>query len=277
MLNFTLNFLHDIGDYLPMTARRVLLTLGMIGLLSSIFGHAGAPGRFALAALIGIVASAGLINWSEDGYRLFAATMAIDALIVAAGVDAVGRFITRAAAPAQDEKPENYFDFAKTPVLAGTAGAFGMLLVAFTAFAPVVFRMEFVPAASASSIGCPTDERNVTIQLGRSSIFIRLTSAHSAFAPEVAYDKFRRDPLFGDVEIAEFLRTLKVGDMLIVAIDLGGQTTRGERLWLRMSDAGSLVDGRFYVLCARLSTIEAGTNPMKIYTVTAFREIRAQP
>jgi hypothetical protein len=276
VLNFALNFLRDIGGYLPMTARRVLLILGMIGLLSSIFGHAGVLGRFAVAALIGIVASAGLIYWSEDGYRLFAATMAIDALIVAAGVDAAGRFITRAAAPAQDRKPENYFDFAKTPVLAGTAGAFGMLLVAFTAFAPVVFRMESVPAASASSIGCPTDERNVTIQLGRSSIFIRLTSAHSAFAPEVAYDKFHRDPLFGDVEIAEFLRTLKVGDMLIAAIDLGAPT-RGERLWLRMSDARSLVDGRFYVLCARPSTIEAGTNPMEIYTVTAFREIRARP
>ncbi len=117
----------------------------------------------------------------------------------------------------------------------------------------------------------------MTIQLGRSSIFIRLTSAHDAFAPEVAYDNFHRDPRFGDVEIAEFLRTLKVGDMLIAAIDLGGETTRGERLWLRMSDAGSLVDGRFYVLCARGGTIEAGTNSMAIYTVTAFREIRAQP
>jgi hypothetical protein len=277
VLNFTLNFLRDIGNYLPMTGRRVLLILGMIGLLSSIFGHAGAPGRFALAALIGIVASAGVIYWSEDGYRLFAATMAIDALIVAAGVDAARRFVTRAAAPAHDGNPENYFDFAKTPALAGTAGAFGMLLVAFTALAPVVFRMESVPAASASSIGCPTDERKMTIQLGRSSIFIRLTSAHDAFAPEVAYDNFHRDPRFGDVEIAEFLRTLKVGDMLIAAIDLGGETTRGERLWLRMSDAGSLVDGRFYVLCARQGTIEAGTNSMTIYTVTAFREIRAQP
>ncbi len=113
VLSFTLNFLRDIGNYLPMSGRRVLLILGMIGLLSSIFGHAGAPGSFALAALIGIVASAGVIYWSEDGYRLFAATMAIDALIVAAGVDAAGRFVTRAAAPAQDGHPENYFDFAK--------------------------------------------------------------------------------------------------------------------------------------------------------------------
>jgi hypothetical protein len=273
LAKFTFSYLRDIGNYLPLLGRRMLLIVAAIGVLSSIVGRAGAEGRLVLAALIGIVASSSVLYWSEDGYRLFAATMAIDALIVAAGVHAVGRFITRAV-PAEAGKPGSYFDSARNPRPAAVAAAFGGLVLAFAAVAPVAFRMAPVPAASASSISCPAGERRVTIQLGRSSIFIRLTSAHDAFAPEVAYDKFHRDPLFGDVEIAAFLRTLKVGDMLIDAIDLNGEGTRGQGLWLRMSDAGGLVDGRFYILCARPGTIATQRGPMTMYTVTAFQEIR---
>jgi hypothetical protein len=275
MAKFTARFFRDTGNYLPQVGRVLFLIVAAIGLLSCVRGGAGAPGRFILVALIGIVASSGLIHWSEDGYRLFAATRAIDALIAAAGVHAVGRFITGAPA-AEAGMPKNHFDFATKPGPAAAAATFGLLLLVFAAFAPVVLRAAPVPAASASSMDCPADEKKVTIQLGRSSIFIRLTSAHAAFAPEVAYEKFHRDPTFGNVEIADFLRTLKVGDMLIVAFDLG-ERNRGEGLWLRMSDAGSLVDGRFYVLCARPGTIATQMGPMAMHTVTAFREIRAQP
>jgi hypothetical protein len=271
---FTLRFCRDIGNYLPQVARLMFFVVAAIGVFSCVRGRAGAPGRFILAALIGVFASAGLIHWSEDGYRLFAATRPIDALIAAAGVYAVGRFITGAAA-GEAATLENRFEFARTGP-AATAAAFGALLLAFAAFAPVVFRMDLAPVASASSMGCPADEKKVTIQLGRSSMFIRLTNAPDAFAPEVAYDKFHRDPLFGQVELADFLRTLKVGDMLIVSFDLG-ETSRGEGLWLRMSDAGSLVDGRFYVLCARPGTIATQIGPMSMHTVTAVREIHAQP
>ncbi len=275
---FTFGYLRDIGNYLPTPQRHVLLTLAAIGLLSSILGRAGAPGRFALAALIGMVASSALVYWSDDGYRVFAATMAIDALIVAAGAHLVGRFITGSIAPATTGKPVDYSGFATRPGPAATAAAFGVLLLAFAGFAPAVFRSEAVQAAPASSLTCPADERKMTIQLGRSSIFIRLTSAHEAFAPEVAYDKFHHDPRFGNIEIAEFLRTLKVGDMFIAAIDLAGKTTSREAwLWLRMSDAGSLVEGRFYRLCTQPSTIETPAMTMGTYTVTAFQEIRPQP
>jgi hypothetical protein len=271
MWGFERNYFRELGMYLQPTARGALLFLAALGVLSSVFRRAAPAARLSVAALAGILASASIIYWSSDAYRSFAATIAIDALLVAGGVSAAARFVRAAVWPAGAAAAQ--FGTLGSPVFIRVAGAFGVFLVAFALSGPALFRQDAVPADAEQALTCADDQRRAIVHLGRSSPYIRLTSARDAFAPEVSYERFHRDPNFGSVEIAGFLQTLRVGDMLIFGIDLAHEADRTLPIWLHMSEAGALVDGRLYVVCADEKTITVPTFAMPIYDITAFREI----
>ncbi len=264
MLEFTLRYIGSLGAYAPPLLRWPLLIIAAAGLVAALLGRGAPERRFLLVGFIGMAASASVIYWSSDAYRNFAPTIAFDALIVALGARSLteilrGNVIKRAAATAASK--------ASGSPSAIAAGLLGVSLVAIAVVAPAAFRAKAEPVADATTESCPEDTRQLMVQLGRGSVYIRLTDQIDAFAPEVSYEKFRRDPDFANVEIADFLRGLEAGDLLIYTIEPDGGNQ--EYRWLRAPARLGLVDSERYRLCARLSSPDAGY----LYDVVAAHAI----
>jgi hypothetical protein len=272
MFQFAFHFLRELGIYAPPGARAVLLTIAAVGLLSAVFSRGSPERRLPLVAFIGSVASASVIYWSVDAHRAFAATIAFDALFVALGVCALLKIVGGTALVTENKEPAPASAGVPGFSAATAAGLLGVSLVAFTLLGPAVLRADAVPVAASSAAGCSADEREITVRLGRSSTYIRLTDRSDAFAPEVNYGEFQSDPGFAGIRFGEVLKSLRVGDVFMFAIDLGSPG-RDEHLWARAGSGLNLADGKLYRLCMRHIAADGTGDAPGLYEAVTAREI----
>jgi hypothetical protein len=273
MFGFALHFLRELGIYAPPGGRVVLLIIAAAGLLSAIFSRGRPERRLPLVGFIGCVASASVIYWSVDAHRAFAATIAFDALFVALGVCALLKIVVGTVLVKENEEPAPASAGVPGFSAATAAGLLGVSLVAFTLLGPAVLRADAVPVAAGSVAGCSADEREITVRLGRSSTYIHLTDRHDAFAPEVNYGEFQSDPGFAGNRFGEVLKSLRVGDVFMFAIDLGSPGG-DEHLWARAGSGLNLADGKLYRLCMRHIAADGTGDAPDLYEAVTAREIK---
>jgi hypothetical protein len=273
MSGFALDFLKQLGIYAPPTVRAVLLAVAAVGFLLAVFSRDRPERRLPLVGFIGSLASASLIYWSVDAHRAFAATVAFDALFVALGVCALLRVIVGVEFAKENGTPLSApSDWRFQP--GAIAGLLGVSLVVFMALGPAVLRAEAVSTAVSSAGSCSEDERKIIVRLGQSSTYIRLSDRSDAFAPDVNYAEFRRDQDFAGIAIAKFLYSFRVGDMFMLAIDLGGASY--ETFWTHARDELNLMGGKLYRLCIRHAASDIEGYASYLYEVASAQEIEEE-
>jgi hypothetical protein len=244
--------------------RSPFVVLEAVGLIYTLRPSRSKIEQLCALTFAGCVFSSAFTFWHADAYPTFAATNALEALLVGLGAWDVSRIF--ALQPARSQRPS--FLSSIKPVILVSAAIVGLSLLtpAMAAFAGLHSRTRV------SVSWCAKGLTPVMIDLGRSSPCLRLLPPGSGgIVPDVAEDKFLRDKTFGGIGIARKLATLRSGDLLVLAHDLSGLNDSTEAseyypLWLIIPGATGLAMPARYRVCASRDDIPTELGPHPVFT-----------
>jgi hypothetical protein len=238
------------------------VVLEVIGLIYALRPRRTRIEGLCLSAFVGCVLSSAFTFWHVDTYRTFAATAALEALLVGLGAWAICRGFGLQSTAGHD------FQSSTKAVCVISAS-----IVMLSLFTPLFAGIARLQSRSRAPVSWRAKGMTpVMIDLGQSSPYLRILPPGSkGIVPNVAEDKFLHDRTFNGVGIARKLATLRSGDLLVLAHDLSGLNDSTEAseyypLWLIIPGATGLVTPTRYQICVTRDDIPTDFGPQPFLT-----------
>lgn len=207
------HFVYKQFQYLGLPPVRLLfLGLWWLGLIATFRGRHDRRMSLLFAMALGIVVSAPFITWS-GGNRIYAASLPVDALLVAVGAFAVQGFLLRRFAGIElthsvQRLPHRIMNLMAAILVVATLPG-PHVLRAWTALSPV------------SGQSCKEGQMPVVIRMGLETLFFKIAApdATSLFPLNLPADGFRKR-VVGAAHLGSALARLPVGTVLLRAFQL---------------------------------------------------------
>ncbi|MCH8996885.1 MAG: glycosyltransferase family 39 protein [Proteobacteria bacterium] len=222
--------------------RFLFILLWWLGLATALRRRKERHHSLLLAMAIGIITSAPFITW-DAGSRVYAATLPVDALIVALGLFAVQAFFVR-----RFVGTEPAHTIRNPPLRGAVALATAITVAAFPV--PLMLR-PWTALSAVVSPPCEDGRPPIVMRSGLESPFLRLAAKGetSLFPLNVSVDGFR-DGMTRDVHLGEVLARLPAGTVFLWGYQLL-ETSFGTRVMLIWEDGTPPAKGKTMRICAK--------------------------
>jgi hypothetical protein len=250
--------------------RAPFVVLEAIGLTYALRPNRSRIEELCVLAFVGCVFSSAFTFWNADAYRTFASTNALEALLVGLGASAICRVFGL--------QPKDSHHFVSSAKVVCVISAAIVVLSMFTPLMASIVRSQYRSRLISAS-WCAKDSTPLTIDLGRSSPFLRiLPPGSNGFVPNVAEDNFRRDRTFYGIGIASKLDTLRSGDVLVLAYDLSGLNDHSIAsqyypIWLIIHGPTELPAPARYRVCAARDDIPTDWGMQSVFTAQKIEPV----
>ena len=227
--------------YLEILPLRLLFAgLWWLGLAVGFGGRHDRRLSLLVAMALGIVVSAPFITWSGSN-RVYAATLPVDALLVALGVFAIQRFLLYQFAGVEPTRSAQRLPNQAVVLLAP-------ILVVATLPGPLMLQ-PWCALSPVSNQSCKDDQKPVVVRMGLETPFLKIAApdATSMFPLNVPADGFRRG-LVGTAHLGDALAQLPVDTVLLRAYQLH-EPDFGARYLLVWENGTPPVKGTITRLC----------------------------
>lgn len=192
-------------EFLPL--RLLFAGLYWLGVVTAIRGWRDRHLSLLVTMAAGVIVSAPFITW-DGGNRIYAATLPVDALIVANGLFAAQRFFLRRSPRREPPPLAQHLPYRAMAVLSA-------VVLAATFPGPFVLR-QWTALSPVSGQSCEDGRTPIVIRSGLESPFLRIapSGATSFFPLNVPADGFRRG-MPGDMHLGASLARLPVDTVLL--------------------------------------------------------------
>lgn len=222
--------------------RFLFILLWWLGLVTAFRRRKERHHSLLLAMAIGIITSAPFITW-DAGSRVYAATLPVDALIVALGLLAAQAFLLRRFAGVEPAHPMR-----NPPLPAAMALATIITVAAFPV--PLMLR-PWTALSAVASHPCDDGRPPIVVRSGLESPFLRIAAKGETtlFPLNVSVDGFR-DGMTSDVHLGEALVRLPAGTVFLWGYQLL-EGRFGKRVMLIWEDGMPPAKGKTMRFCTK--------------------------